>query len=267
LKQLLMELSQLNLLKAQEDLDKLQAKLDKNQEILDAKLSAIDKEKLAWDSVQIKLDAYKLALEQSKTELVTMLDLINQIAAAMAKIPTTPSVQASAFVSSGSTDSYVAPEDTAESIAAFEEFITIVEELDAAQEAADAAAAFADSLSGFAGSDAAMERKLAAREAAKEAARLLALAQAAYDATLPVVDPNRIGGGGGGGWTDMMALSSGGMVKPKYFAVGGSARGTDIIPAMLTPGEFVMSKYAVNSYGVDKMKAINSGSYRGREGV
>jgi TP901 family phage tail tape measure protein len=253
------------LAKAQEDLDKLQAILDKNQQILDAKLSAIDKEKLAWDSVQIKLDAYKLALEQSKTELVTMLDLINQIAAAMAKIPTTPSVQASAFVSSGSTDSYVAPEDTAESIAAFEEFITIVEELDAAQEAADAAAAFADSLSGFAGSDAAMERKLAAREAAKEAARLLALAQAAYDATLPVVDPNRIGGGGGGGWTDMMALSSGGMVKPKYFAVGGSARGTDIIPAMLTPGEFVMSKYAVNSYGVDKMKAINSGSYQGEK--
>ena len=55
------------------------------------------------------------------------------------------------------------------------------------------------------------------------------------------------------------------MVKPKYFAVGGSARGTDIIPAMLTPGEFVMSKYAVNSYGVDKMKAINSGSYEGEK--
>jgi len=30
---------------------------------------------------------------------------------------------------------------------------------------------------------------------------------------------------------------------------------------MLSPGEFVMSKYAVNSYGVDKMKAINSGSH------
>jgi hypothetical protein len=29
---------------------------------------------------------------------------------------------------------------------------------------------------------------------------------------------------------------------------------------MLTPGEFVMSKYAVDSYGVDRMKAINSGS-------
>ena len=73
------------------------------------------------------------------------------------------------------------------------------------------------------------------------------------------------GGSGGGGRFGMMAMSSGGMVRPKYFAVGGKARGTDIIPAMLTPGEFVMSKYAVDSYGVDKMKAINSGSYEGEK--
>jgi uncharacterized protein (DUF885 family) len=53
-------------------------------------------------------------------------------------------------------------------------------------------------------------------------------------------------------------LSSGGLV-PKYFAKGGFAIGTDTIPAMLTPGEFVMSKYAVNSHGVDTLKAINNG--------
>jgi len=56
----------------------------------------------------------------------------------------------------------------------------------------------------------------------------------------------------------------GGMI-PKYLASGGFPRGTDTIPAMLSPGEFVMSKYAVNSYGVDKMKAINSGSYEGEK--
>ena len=78
--------------------------------------------------------------------------------------------------------------------------------------------------------------------------------------------PESTGGGGGpGGRFAMMAMSSGGMVKPKYFSVGGSARGTDIIPAMLTPGEFVMSKYAVDSYGVDKMKSINRGSYEGEK--
>jgi hypothetical protein len=59
--------------------------------------------------------------------------------------------------------------------------------------------------------------------------------------------------------------ASGGMVKPKYFSVGGAARGTDIVPAMLTPGEFVMSKYAVSNYGVDKMKAMNTGSYEGEK--
>ena len=30
-------------------------------------------------------------------------------------------------------------------------------------------------------------------------------------------------------------------------------------PAMLTPGEFIMSKYAVDSYGLDNMRKINSG--------
>jgi hypothetical protein len=49
------------------------------------------------------------------------------------------------------------------------------------------------------------------------------------------------------------------------FAMGGFAKGTDTVPAMLTPGEFVMSKYAVKSYGIDKMKAINSGSYEGEK--
>jgi len=53
--------------------------------------------------------------------------------------------------------------------------------------------------------------------------------------------------------------SMGGLI-PKYMAAGGFARGTDTIPAMLTPGEFVMSKYAVDKYGVENMKAINSGS-------
>jgi hypothetical protein len=54
-------------------------------------------------------------------------------------------------------------------------------------------------------------------------------------------------------------MSRGGMV-PKYFAAGGISRGTDTVPAMLTPGEFVMSKYAVQSHGIDKLNAINNGS-------
>jgi TP901 family phage tail tape measure protein len=64
---------------------------------------------------------------------------------------------------------------------------------------------------------------------------------------------------GGSGRGSMLALSRGGIV-PNYFAAGGYAIGTDTVPAMLTPGEFVMSKYAVDKYGVDNMKSINSGS-------
>jgi TP901 family phage tail tape measure protein len=62
---------------------------------------------------------------------------------------------------------------------------------------------------------------------------------------------------------DNFEYGSGGMVKPQYFNAGGMvkgyAMGGDIVPSMLTPGEFVMSKYAVQNYGVDKLKAINSG--------
>ena len=61
------------------------------------------------------------------------------------------------------------------------------------------------------------------------------------------------------GW---FGRANGGIV-PKYFVSGGFARGTDTVPAMLTPGEFVMSRYAVDSFGVDKMKAINNGTYDG----
>jgi hypothetical protein len=70
---------------------------------------------------------------------------------------------------------------------------------------------------------------------------------------------------GGAGRFGMIGLSSGGMVMPKYFAAGGYSRGSDTVPAMLTPGEFVMSKYAVSNYGVDKMKAMNTGSYEGEK--
>jgi hypothetical protein len=57
----------------------------------------------------------------------------------------------------------------------------------------------------------------------------------------------------------IQGLAKGGMVVPKYFASGGFAMGTDTVPAMLTPGEFVMSNYAVKTHGIDKMRAINSG--------
>ena len=56
------------------------------------------------------------------------------------------------------------------------------------------------------------------------------------------------------------------VVPTKKKAAGGlifSSLGSDVVPSMLTPGEFVMSRAAVRDFGVDRMKAINSGSYEG----
>ena len=58
--------------------------------------------------------------------------------------------------------------------------------------------------------------------------------------------------------------SRGGEVPTGYFAKGGFARrGTDTIPAMLTPGEFVVSRKAVNGIGVSFLKKINSMDFKG----
>jgi len=58
----------------------------------------------------------------------------------------------------------------------------------------------------------------------------------------------------------LLYRAKGGMINPMRFAMGGFAKGSDTVPAMLTPGEFVMSKYAVQSHGIGNMKAINSGA-------
>jgi hypothetical protein len=57
----------------------------------------------------------------------------------------------------------------------------------------------------------------------------------------------------------MKRYSAGGRVM-SYFAGGGSPLGSDTIPAMLTPGEFVVKRPAVQNFGVKKLEAINSGN-------
>lgn len=54
-------------------------------------------------------------------------------------------------------------------------------------------------------------------------------------------------------------MSMGGRV-PKYFAAGGFARGTDTVPAMLTPGEFIVNKYAANAAG-PMLQSLNESKY------
>jgi hypothetical protein len=100
-------------------------------------------------------------------------------------------------------------------------------------------------------------------------AKLKAQAKAQADAAATMYDPSDPSHKGSfdTGWSlnswvhGMGRASAEGILKSMgYWAQGGFIpRGTDTIPAMLTPGEFVMSKYAVDSYGVDNMKAINNG--------
>jgi TP901 family phage tail tape measure protein len=52
--------------------------------------------------------------------------------------------------------------------------------------------------------------------------------------------------------------ATGGMVN--YFANGGFKMGTDTVPAMLTPGEFVVKKAAVDRIGTSKLNSINNGT-------
>lgn len=55
-----------------------------------------------------------------------------------------------------------------------------------------------------------------------------------------------------------MSMIGEGMGNIGLFSGGGKARGTDIVPAMLTPGEFIMSKGAVDTFGTDFMESINA---------
>lgn len=58
----------------------------------------------------------------------------------------------------------------------------------------------------------------------------------------------------------------GGYIKPLYRANGGSVfkpKGSDTVPAMLTPGEFVMRRSVVNTFGQRFMDRINNMDIRG----
>jgi hypothetical protein len=65
----------------------------------------------------------------------------------------------------------------------------------------------------------------------------------------------------GGSTKTLARMATGG---PVYSADGGSIfkpKGTDTVPAMLTPGEYVVKKSAVDKYGQDTLSAINNGTF------
>ena len=73
-----------------------------------------------------------------------------------------------------------------------------------------------------------------------------------------LIDPETPGMSRGGLVPTPQQFARGGAVS--YLAGGGRPRGTDTVPAMLTPGEFVMSRPAVNRIGAGRLAAMNSGA-------
>ena len=102
---------------------------------------------------------------------------------------------------------------------------------------------------------------MAALFAMQESARTQNIPSAAPTVTaIPKIFTSTVGGTKiSTPWDTGIGRSMGGMV-PKYFASGGFSRGTDTIPAMLTAGEYVVRKSAVDSLGVGTMNSINNGN-------
>jgi hypothetical protein len=61
--------------------------------------------------------------------------------------------------------------------------------------------------------------------------------------------------------------ASGGIVYASNGTYVMKSKGTDTVPAMLTPGEFVINKGSVDKYGASMMNAINTGTYMADGGL
>jgi hypothetical protein len=228
----------------------IQAQIDKYVKGIEV----LGKTQLEWDAVKAKIDANALASKNLNGELGALLasaDAIDKkwqsILDKLAEYNSTPQ---------GVLDAQAQVDGSAEDYAAFD---SSVEALSAAESAMWAAE---DALN--AAYDTGQWAKFAElQRALEEAKKKVADATQAYDAASAEISGSASevtpGAGGGGGSTSMQMMSKGGMVKPNYFAMGGFAKGTDTVPAMLTPGEFIMSKYAVDAHGINTLKSMNSG--------
>ena len=221
--------------------------------------TVLDKTKLEWERIKARIDANALASKNLNGDLGALLASTSAIDAKWADI--LAKLAEYNGTPQGVLDAQAQVDGSAEDYAAFD---SSVEALSAAESAMWAAE---DALN--AAYDTGQWAKFAElQRALEEAKKKVADATEVYDSasekiTGPVVEGETGGGGGPGGRFGFQMMSKGGMVKPNYFAMGGFAKGTDTVPAMLTPGEFIMSKYAVDSYGLNNMKSLNNGTFSG----
>jgi hypothetical protein len=248
----------------------IQAGIDKLVE----ELTVLDKTKLEWDRIKAKIDANSLAGKDFDGVLGALLASTAAIDAKWASIlaklkeyNSTPvsvkNSQAAVVANAATAAASVAADKAASDVITGATTDSAATAKDAANKAAADAYAAALAKGDTKGASLAAAKvgpsALAAGEsgaigAASIAAQLKAAtatanAAAALNSTTTLLANRR---------QQFGYISKGGLV-PKFFARGGFAKGTDTVPAMLTPGEFVMSKYAVDTHGINTMKSLNNG--------
>jgi TP901 family phage tail tape measure protein len=214
---------------AQKDLEAKQAALKKIEDLKQAELDKITEEKKAWDNLQLQIDAARLKQQGFNGDIQTAITLVNQLAAAYAALAAAQAAAAQAAAATGSaggSGNGSAGTPTADAI------------ISAGQKAASAV------------DNGSIKGAMAADKIAGS-----------------VVDKLTVLNGGPLTGAQIVAarkgvlgyLSTGGIV-PQYFANGGGAKGTDTVPAYLTPGEFVVNKKASKVFA-PLLQAINTGEF------
>jgi hypothetical protein len=247
------EITNNKLVTAQKQLESAQKNLDKLKEELQARLDAIDAQRDAWEAAADAEMAAAITAGKYNDVIEATLKLLQDIEQKWRDIAL---AAASASGQLGLNDAYIAPSSSAADDASLNSLISAAQAVDAAQAAADAAAEAFD-LASNSGEwwrfNELLQKKAAADLKLKDAL-------GEYDRVTGANATSSASGSGGGAFS-MQYMSKGGMV-PKYMAAGGFAKGTDTVPAMLTPGEFVMNKNATKKFG-PLLSSLNKGQYPG----
>lgn len=222
--------------------------LKRREEAETAALTVLGKTKDEWEKIKNSTDIARVASEQYKEAMNTTLGVADDLIAKWAEI--------------------TAPKETLHTI--IEKKVATIEEADRLrreQEARDAAARAAQQAQASTATPAApaglsdaqihdYAKRVIRGEFGNGQARRNALAAIGVDYQTIQDRVNRI---------LYQGYATGGLVA-SYMAKGGlqglPKMGTDTVPAMLTPGEFVVKKYAVENFGVENLKAINDGTYK-----
>jgi hypothetical protein len=243
--------------------DRIQAQIDANalagknlDGVLGGLLASVGSIADKWDSILAKLKEYNSTPVAVKDAQTTVVNNAATAAAAVTAEKTAANAVTGATTDSASTATsktaaatYAAAKAAGDSAGAAKAAAGVgPSKLASGESGAIGAASIAAQLK-------AAEKALAASNAVAAQAKSLASFRAKEAAENAAATAAR---SGGSGFFDRFK-AKGGLIDPVKFAKGGFAKGTDTVPAMLTPGEFIMSKYAVDQYGVDTMRKINNG--------